>query len=99
MTAPFKGVVTARKVDRGSLVSAGTSALFELAMVEPLRVVVDVPQSLALGVRAGVGGVLRARELPGRSFPTKVARSAGTLDAASRTLRVELELPAEAAAG
>jgi membrane fusion protein (multidrug efflux system) len=92
VSAPFDGIITARKVDRGMLVSAGSSALFELAAVEPLRVVVDVPQSLALGVKAGISGALRVRELPGRSFLAKLARSAGTLDAASRTMRVELEV-------
>lgn len=93
VSAPFAGVITARKIERGSLVSAGSSALFELAAVEPLRVVVDVPQSLALGVKAGLGGTVRARELPNRSFTATVARTSGTLEASSRTLRVELTLP------
>lgn len=92
VSAPFAGVVTSRKVDRGSLVSAGSSALFELAVVEPLRVLVDVPQSLALGVKAGIVGTLRARELPNRTFEVSVARTSGNIEAASRTLRVELLL-------
>lgn len=92
VTAPFAGVITSRKVDRGSLVSAGSSALFELAVVEPLRVVVDVPQSLALGVKAGITGTVRARELPSQTFRAKVARTAGTLESESRTLRVELDV-------
>lgn len=93
VTAPFTGVVTSRRVDRGTLVTAGSSALFELAVVEPLRVVVDVPQSLALGVKTGVTGALRVRELPGQSFEARVERSSGTLDPSSRTLRVELSVP------
>lgn len=93
VTAPFSGVVTSRKVDRGTLVSAGSSALFELAMVEPLRVIIDVPQSLALGVQAGATGSLRVRELPGQSFTAKVERTSGTLESSSRTLRVELSVP------
>lgn len=93
VTAPFSGVVTSRKVDRGSLVSAGSSALFELAVVEPLRVIIDVPQSLALNVQAGQAGSLRVRELPGQSFAAKVERTSGTLESSSRTLRVELSVP------
>jgi membrane fusion protein, multidrug efflux system len=93
VTAPFDGVITARKVDRGTLVSAGGSALYELAAVDPLRVIVDVPQSLALGIKPGIAGTLQVRELPGRSFTAHVARSAGTLEASSRTLRVELDVP------
>jgi RND family efflux transporter MFP subunit len=92
VSAPFAGVITARKVDRGSLVTAGSSALFELVVLEPLRVVVDVPQSLALGVRAGVAGSVRAKELPSRSFAAKLARASGALDSSTRTLRVELEV-------
>jgi len=91
VSAPFAGVITARKVERGSLVTAGNSALFEIAVVEPLRVAVDVPQSLALGVRPGITGTVRARELPSKTFKAKVARTAGTLEASSRTLRVELD--------
>jgi len=90
--APFAGVITARKVDRGSLVSAGSSALFEIVVIEPLRVVLDVPQSLALGVQAGLKGSVRAKELPSKSFPAKLARVSGALDSASRTRRVELEV-------
>jgi membrane fusion protein, multidrug efflux system len=93
VTAPFDGVITARKVDRGTLVSSGSSALYELSSVDPLRVIVDVPQSLALGIKPGIAGTLQVRELPGRTFPAQVARSAGTLDATSRTLRVELDVP------
>jgi membrane fusion protein, multidrug efflux system len=93
VSAPFASVVTARRVDRGSLVSAGSSALFELAVVEPLRVTINVPQSVALGVQPGVLGSLRVRELPGRSFPAKIARTSRALEPTSRTLRVELEVP------
>ncbi|HWA72347.1 MAG TPA: efflux RND transporter periplasmic adaptor subunit [Polyangiaceae bacterium] len=93
VTAPFAGAVTARKVDRGSLVTAGTSILFELSVLKPLRVVIDVPQSLALGVRDGTTGKLSVRELPGRSFSATVARRSGALDSTSRTLRVELLVP------
>jgi RND family efflux transporter MFP subunit len=93
VTAPFTGSITARKVDRGSLVTAGSSVLFELAVAEPLRVVIDVPQTLALGVQEGDQGQLSVRELPGRSFPATVARRSAALDNTSHTLRVELRVP------
>ena len=95
VTAPFAGTITARKVDRGALVTAGSSVLFELAVFEPLRAIADVPQHLALALDKGAKGSLAVREHPGRSFPIEVVRSAGALDTRTRTLRIELQVPNE----
>lgn len=94
VSAPFAGVVTSRTIERGALVSSGVaSPLFELATVDALRVTVDVPQSWAPGVRTGHSAQLALPEYPDRRFEARVARTAGRLDAKSRTLRVELEVP------
>lgn len=46
VVAPFAGVVTARRVDVGDLVTAGSSKeLFRLAQTDKLRVYVRVPQA------------------------------------------------------
>ena len=92
VTAPFAGVVTARRTDVGELVSAtGGKELFRLAQSRTLRVFVRVPQTVARAVAVGQTAELSLPDLPGRSFPVKVVRTAGTLDPASRTLLTELE--------
>ncbi len=92
VTAPFAGVVTARRTDVGELVSAtGGKELFRLAQSRTLRVFVRVPQTVARTVAVGQTAELMLPDLPGRVFPVKVVRTAGTLDPATRTLLTELE--------
>ncbi len=92
--APFAGIITARRVDVGQLVTAGNGAeLFHLAQTQTLRVYVRVPQTLATTITVGQPGEVLLNEYPNRTFPARVVHTAGSLDAASRTLLVELELP------
>ncbi|HEX6245543.1 MAG TPA: efflux RND transporter periplasmic adaptor subunit, partial [Polyangiales bacterium] len=93
VVAPFAGTVSARKVERGALVTAGSgSALFEIATLDPLLVALDIPQGLALGVRAEAKAEISVNEYPNERFEAKVAHSAGVLDTGTRTMRVELEV-------
>jgi len=94
--APFDGVITARNVDPGSLISAGsttgTRELFVLAQVDVLRIFVFVPQSYAPDIKAGQSADVSVRELPGRVFQGTVTRTAGAIDATSRTLLTEVQV-------
>jgi len=94
VVAPFAGTVTARNVERGSLVSAGNATpLFKVAILDPVRVFVQVPQDAASGVKNGLEAKVNVREYPGRAFEGKVARSAGALDQNTRTMLVEVRVP------
>lgn len=93
ITAPFAGTITARRLDVGQLVSAGGGQeLFRLAQTDKLRVFVRVPQSYARSVSVDQPAEITLPELPGRKFDAKVVRTAGAMDAASRTLLTELEV-------
>ena len=94
--APFDGVVTARNVDTGDLVTAnpsGGTPLFSMVQDDLLRVAVNVPQSGAVGVQPGLQAHVTVPEMPGRSFAGQVARSSVALSAASRTLSTEVDVP------
>jgi RND family efflux transporter MFP subunit len=95
--APFDGVITVRNVDPGSLITAGsttgTTMLFTLAKVDVLRIFVSVPQSNAPDIKVGESATVSVRELPGRTFTGKVTRTAGAIDAASRTLLTQIDVP------
>ena len=93
ITAPFAGVITRRNVDVGDLIDSGGRTLFVLTQMDPLRVYVNVPQSYANLVRPGQKVAVTQTELRGQSFDGEVARTAGSIDAATRTMQVEINLP------
>src|SRR6185312_13817364 len=73
VTAPFAGVVTARNVDVGTLVSPGTSGtgglgLFRVSQTDTMRVYVNVPQSLAPSIHVGQKARISLAEQHDRVF-------------------------------
>jgi HlyD family secretion protein len=94
--APFAGVVTYRGVDPGRLpaVAAGPSGapLFVVAMTDPVRLFIDVPEADAALVAAGTPAAVRVPALGGQEFAGKAARTAWALDPKTRTLRAEIDL-------
>ncbi len=94
VTAPFAGTITERSVDRGSLVSGGNVAtpLFRLASTDTVRVFLQVPQDAAPSIVLDAAAELKIREFPNQKFEGHVARSAGALDSATRTLSTEVRV-------
>ena len=96
VVAPFAGVITRRNVDTGDLIDAGGGTgrtLFVLTQTDPLRVYVNVPQSYAQLIKPGQSVVVTQSELAGQRFTGQVARTSASLDAATRTMQVEIALP------
>jgi membrane fusion protein (multidrug efflux system) len=93
VVAPFAGRITERNIDRGALVTAGNSTpLFRIVAIDPVRVLVQVPQDVAPGVNVGLAANVTARGYGARAFPGKVARAAGELDPALRTMNTEIRV-------
>jgi RND family efflux transporter MFP subunit len=94
--APFAGVVSARTVDLGALVVAGAAAaarpLLTLIQTDTLRVMLQVPQSVASRVRAGLPVRVMVRETGDSAIAGVVARTAGAIDPATRTLLTEVHV-------
>jgi RND family efflux transporter MFP subunit len=94
LRAPFAGIVTARNIDIGALVNASSgSPLFIVSQVAPLRVYVNVPESLAASIKAGVKANLPFDTFPGTQFPAEVVATAGAIDPTTRTLLTQLAVP------
>lgn len=97
--APFDGIVTARNTDIGDLISGGSASgssakqLFHLAAIGQLRVFVSVPEIYTGMVHDGSAATLTFDEYPGQSFTGRIARNSGSIDSASRTLNVEVDVP------
>ncbi len=95
ITAPFDGVVTARNVDVGNLLTADNGSgtpMLSISRDDVLRVAVYVPQSGAVGVHAGLPAKVTIPELPGRSFDAHVSRTAQSLDPSSRSMLTEVDI-------
>lgn len=97
VTAPFAGVITARTVDKGALITAGSgttvTSLFRLASTDTLRVFTNAPQAVWAALAPGQAAEVLVAELPGAVFSGTIARTAGVLDPTTRTLRTEVSLP------
>ncbi len=134
VTAPFDGIITARNVDSGALIttaggpssgdsssvgsgaagttsqgnaagggggnasspgatsSASSSSLFSEAQVDKLRFFVSVPQTYLGIVSVGQQVQVTVSETPGQIYRGIITRTAGALDASSRTLVAEVQL-------
>jgi RND family efflux transporter MFP subunit len=96
IVAPFDGVITARNVERGDLVTTGNAAagkpLFTIAQSGTLRIQIDVPQSQSVQIQAGQKTVVIVKERPGREYVGTVVRSADALNSAARTMLTEVQV-------
>jgi RND family efflux transporter MFP subunit len=97
VVAPFDGVVTARETDTGQLIDAGSGQtsgkqLFHLAAISKLRVFVAVPEVYSVAAQGGADVTLTLDEYPGQIFKGTVVRNSHSIDAASRTLLVEVDV-------
>jgi RND family efflux transporter MFP subunit len=94
VVSPFAGSVAQRNVERGTLVSSSDNTpLFEIVATDPVRVLVQIPQSRVRDVRSELPATLQVSEYPDVTFQGIVTRSSGTLDPASRTMNVEVRVP------
>lgn len=97
IVAPFDGVITARDVDPGDLLTADSPAttreIFHVMQTDVLRVFVSVPQTFAAEITEGQDAVVFLRDAPQKTYAGKVARTANALDAATRTLLTQVNIP------
>jgi len=95
--APFDGVVTARAVDTGQLISSGSAGgagteLFHMQALQTLRVYTNVPQLYSQTMKHGMKIGFTFPEYPGKTFEGTLVRTADAIDPVSRTLLVEIDL-------
>lgn len=94
--APFDGVITARNTDVGHLINSGAGGpateLFHIAALGKLRVYINVPQQDSASAKPGLSADLTLQEFPGRKFKGNLVRTADSIDPASRTLLVEVDV-------
>ena len=103
--APFDGVITARNLDIGQLITStgstttagagtvsGNKEVFDISAIQTLRVFINVPQIYAPDAKNGVTATLKVPQYPNRTFHGKLVRSSDAVDPATRTLLAEIDV-------
>jgi RND family efflux transporter MFP subunit len=105
IVAPFDGVITARNLDVGQLVTSagstttagsgtisGNKEIFDVSAIQMLRVFINVPQVNSPDAKNGVRATLTVPQFPGRTFAGRLVRSSDSVDPATRTLLAEVDV-------
>ncbi len=94
--APFDGVITERLADTGALVGAGTSAgsqvLVRISQMNPLRLVLPVPESVASTIRIGDPVAVNIQSIH-KTFTAHITRISDEIKTDTRTMHVEVDVP------
>jgi RND family efflux transporter MFP subunit len=97
ITAPFSGVVTERNVHPGALVGPtggpGTATpIVRIVEINRLRLVIPVPEAYTAGITNGTSLRFTVAAYPGQTFTGTVSRISQSVDVATRTMAVELDV-------
>jgi RND family efflux transporter MFP subunit len=103
--APFDGVITARNLDVGQLVSSAgstmtpgsgtvvsTKEIFDIAALQMLRVYINVPQVNSPDAKSGVRATLTVPQYPDKKFEGRLVRTSDAIDPATRTVLAEVDV-------
>lgn len=94
--APFDGIVSTRQVDTGHLVTAsatGSKPLFTVVAAETVRLFADVPEADAALVENKLEAKIKVAALGGAPLEGQITRTSWVLNAGTRTLHVQIDLP------
>jgi Cu(I)/Ag(I) efflux system membrane fusion protein len=89
--APASGFVIEKNLVEGAAFEAG-ERLYRIASLDPVWIEAEVYESELAGIAVGAPATVTLPALPGRSLDARVAYLQPALDAATRTVRVRLEL-------
>jgi RND family efflux transporter MFP subunit len=99
LRAPFFGIVTGKYFEDGEMYSgtptttSGRSAVVTVMQVNPLKVNVSISEQYYPLIKKGMKAEITADVYKGEIFTGKVYRIAPTINTATRSFVVELELP------
>ncbi|MBQ8500676.1 MAG: efflux RND transporter periplasmic adaptor subunit [Bacteroidales bacterium] len=91
LTSPIDGVITARNYDVGDMY-AMSAPLFTVEQIKPVKLLVAVSESDYSKVKKGDSVEVTADAVPGKTFYGKVTRIYPTVDPATRTVTVEVQV-------
>jgi membrane fusion protein, multidrug efflux system len=99
LKAPFNGVITGKYFEDGEMYSGapasptGKAAVVTLMQINPLKVVVNISEQYYPLIHKGMKAELSADVYEGKNFNGVVYRVAPTINPATRSFSVEIEVP------
>ena len=90
LLSPIDGVVTARNYDNGDMY--GGQPIFVVQRINPVKIMINVSEALYSYVKKGMGVNVAFDALEGQTFEGKVTRITPSIDAATRTFAVEVQV-------
>ena len=96
--APFSGIITARYIDPGAMVQSAlhnenAKPLVNLESLNPVRVIIPLPETDVASVKKGNSVQVEFPTLPGKNIDAKISRISSSLDPSSKTMEVQINLP------
>lgn len=93
LTSPIDGIVTARNYDNGDMYNLGGQPVVVIEQITPVKLVVNVSESLFKEVKKGMDVTLRLDVYGDEVFHGKVSLVYPTIDPTTRTFPVEITIP------
>ncbi len=95
VTAPFSGVITARNVHPGALVSAAdkSTPMLELKEIDHLRLQVDIPDQISASLKDKDSVSFYINAFPGKKMQGIINRKSDNVSSQYRSERIEIDVP------
>lgn len=91
LVSPINGVVTARNYDNGDM--TGTQPILTIEQIQPVKIIINVAEKEFAKVKLGMPVKVNLEVYGDEEFNGKVSLIYPTIDAATRTFQVEINLP------
>ncbi|MFQ5447770.1 MAG: efflux RND transporter periplasmic adaptor subunit, partial [Saprospiraceae bacterium] len=100
IAAPFSGYITKRYVDKGALVAnalgnSNATPVVDMVDVSKLRLVMEYPEADLAYIGKGTKVEMSFPALAGYAVQGEISRVSAALNAQSKTVRAEIDLPAD----
>ena len=92
LRAPMSGIVLERKVEIGTLASAGMVAV-SIADIDTVKATFGVPDTVIRSLRIGTPQTVALEAFRGQAFTGRISRIASSADTKSRIFEEEVEIP------
>ena len=91
--APFSGFITAKYLDRGSLIQANNSTLFTLMKMDSIKVLVNILEKDIPLISKSYKSLIKVDAYPDQEFEGRIARNSQSIDLNTRTITYEIDVP------